>query len=1089
MGFINGADLGEHWPALAQQAFMAGTCRAGQSISEWCSQLQDQCCGVICPNAPFTGPGTIIVFTVGTFFNLLWCLTWKSEATYNLFFQLLGADAAAVGLAVRLATEKNRLTAFHVSWLPFMLCSIVPIAIATCTVEKEYLHNISYPARLALRRRLLAEMPPVEMGRRHSAPESAAERRQAEDDLALQKERRMWIDEVMKNKPLLPPFVAFFFLAHLIGWTILFIFAYFFHRNPFQANCLDKLPLRQYSIILGCLTAASLLLAYFFAYLLIRITTAARRREDAARKAQKEHKKMPKEKLTPDRDVLVYLADLLHLRRVREMVEPTGHGWSKEREMIRFVLCYGIFFIWAICFIALYISALKDFLLIGNNPFDYGQVAACVNIIVPVAIVARIGIEQYLGWHAEKEAKKGWRRPLTNASRPGRALPALRLNTTAKPNVHEFAGAKKLEADVQIKRVVARCLYCTSSRPNLSKSRRRVFPQDRCQGENSRKGVRMVELAAHARTQPASANDEEEKVVRGCSGAAPAQLSPSRKLFTAVQARNYVGGPGCLCQVIPITGPGTVFAAIFGSLMNLCMALNWRSETSYTLAVQLLAADGAVISLIDRYFEPKNRLSLFHFCWVPMTVLSCIPIVVGMSITRLRYVHGFTQLGEKGLPETTSHGGDGRPSSRHSAHSLRELAHGDQAAQAEVFEDPATRYGNLFLTKVALWITLAHLVFFSAAFALVYASVSGFAQEKCIDKHNLQGWRIRMAVFSTVFLVVGYLFWFALLRALDVKRRQKPSKKLPRVVDGLDIVVWLFCAHLHSPASYTPWVLASSRRKNLLRWGISLAVWLGWAVGYIWLYIQAGNEFLMQGSNPWPYEQISGAFSVLAPLCLAARAYFEARDGYDHEAIFAEDHRGTRVSHHDGHEEEVPTSSESERHEELVRGPSSHAASSASGSRRFSDGFMSGGLRASADTSFQRGSTTHHHRMSSSDGGVSPRTQPKRRGLIEETASMPDDDQYGDRSRDHDRHRRESLDDWRPEEHDEDQPGPSRSKHHDEHGSAVSSHRTDRRENRPSRSSSTSKSLRGHIGVAKEWLKRDQEGGVGEDDEVRGRSG
>uniref|UniRef100_A0A0K3CGZ8 Uncharacterized protein n=1 Tax=Rhodotorula toruloides TaxID=5286 RepID=A0A0K3CGZ8_RHOTO len=1032
MGLINGADLGEHWPALAQQAFMAGTCRAGQSISEWCSQAQDQCCGVICPNAPFTGPGTIIVFTVGTF--VMWCLTWKSEATYNLFFQLLGADAAAVGLAVRLATEKNRLTAFHVSWLPFMLCSIVPIAIATCTVEKEYLHNISYPARLALRRRLLEETPPVEAGRRHSAPESAAERRQAEDDLALQKERRLWIDEVMKNKPLLPPFVAFFFLAHLIGWTILFIFAYFFDRNPFQANCLDELPLRQYSIVLGCLTAASLLLAYFFAYLLIRITTAARRREDAARKAQKEHKKMPKEKLTPDRDVLVYLADLLHLRRVRAMVEPTGHGWSKEREIVRFVLCSGIFFIWAICFIALYISALKDFLLIGNNPFDYGQVAACVNIIVPVAIVARIGIEQYLGWHAEKEAKKGWRRPrLTRVSRPGRSFPAVRFNTAAKPSVHELVGAKKLEADVQIKRVVACCLYYTDSRPKLSKSRpqpaRRRLPKQ----------------------------DEEEKVVRGCSG---------------------------LCQVIPITGPGTVFAAIFGSLMNLCMALNWRSETSYTLAVQLLAADGAVISLIDRYFEPKNRLSLFHFCWVPMTMLSCIPIVVGMSITRLRYVHGFTQLGEKGLPETTSHAGDGRPSSRHSARSLRDLTHGNPAAPAEVFEDPATRYGNLFLTKVALWITVAHLVFFTAAFTLVYASVSGFAQENCIDKHNLHGWRIRMAVFSTVFLVIGYLFWFALLRALDVKRRKKPSKKLPRVVDGLDIVVWLFCAHLHSPASYTPWVLASSRRKNLLRWGISLTVWLGWAVGYIWLYIQAGNEFLMQGSN----QQISGAFSVLAPLCLAARAYFEARDGYDHETIFAEDHRATRVIHHDGHEE-VPTSSESERHEELVRGPSSQAASGTSGSRRFSDGFMSGPIRDFADTSFQRGSTTHHRRTSSPDGGLSPRTQPKRRGMIEETASIPGDDQSGDHSRDPDRHHRESFDDWRDEEHEEEQPGPSRSKHHDEHGSPRSSHKTDGGEDRPSRSSSTSKSLRGHIGVAKKWLKRDQQGRVGEDKEVRERNG
>jgi membrane protein DedA with SNARE-associated domain len=99
-------------------------------------------------------------------------------------------------------------------------------------------------------------------------------------------------------------FVAFFFLAHLIGWTILFICAYFFDRNPFQANCADELPLRQYSIILGSLTAASLLLAYFFAYLLIRITTAARKRENAERAAEKKHERL-REKLTPDRDVLV----------------------------------------------------------------------------------------------------------------------------------------------------------------------------------------------------------------------------------------------------------------------------------------------------------------------------------------------------------------------------------------------------------------------------------------------------------------------------------------------------------------------------------------------------------------------------------------------------------------------------------------------------------------------------------------------------------------------------------------------------------------------------------------------------------------
>ncbi|BGP22680.1 hypothetical protein JCM10295v2_001571 [Rhodotorula toruloides] len=527
-----------------------------------------------------------------------------------------------------------------------------------------------------------------------------------------------------------------------------------------------------------------------------------------------------------------------------------------------------------------------------------------------------------------------------------------------------------------------------------------------------------------------------------------------------------------LCQVIPITGPGTVFAAIFGSLMNLCMALNWRSETSYTLAVQLLAVDGAVISLIDRYFEPENRLSLFHFCWVPMTVLSCIPIVVGMSITRLRYVHGLTQLGEKSLPQTPSHSSDGRPSSRHSARSLRGQTGGHDTARAEVFEDPATRYGNRFLTKVALYTSLFHLLFFTVAFTLVYASVSGFAQENCNDKYNLQGWRIRMAVFSTVFLVVGYLFWFTLLRALNAKRRQKPSKKLPRVVDGLDIVVWLFCAHLHSPASYTPWVLASSRRKNLLRWGIALTVWLGWAAGYIWLYIQAGNEFLMQSSNPWPYEQIAAAFSVLAPLCLAARAYFEARDGYDHEHIFAEDHRGTRLGHHD-HQGDAPTSSESERHDEPVRRPSSHARSGgASGSRRFSSVYTSGATGGFHDTSTTRGERTHHHRTSSAESGGSPRTRTGRHRLLDDADSHSDDG-----------HHREALDDLRRQDYDE-QAGPSRSKRYNERSSSGS-RKTDSGDNRPSRPSSTSESLRGHIGIAKQWVQRDRQGRFGDDEEER----
>jgi hypothetical protein len=75
-----------------------------------------------------------------------------------------------------------------------------------------------------------------------------------------------------------------------------------------------------------------------------------------------------------------------------------------------------------------------------------------------------------------------------------------------------------------------------------------------------------------------------------------------------------------------------------------------------------------------------------------------------------------TQLGEKGLPEPPSHGSEGRPSSRSSARK--------REAEFEAFEDPVTRYGNRFLTQVALWTTLGHLIFFTGAFTLVYGTCS-----------------------------------------------------------------------------------------------------------------------------------------------------------------------------------------------------------------------------------------------------------------------------------------------------------------------------------------------------------------------------
>lgn len=103
---------------------------------------------------------------------------------------------------------------------------------------------------------------------------------------------------------------------------------------------------------------------------------------------------------------------------------------------------------------------------------------------------------------------------------------------------------------------------------------------------------------------------------------------------------------------------------------------------------QLLSADGPIVGLVDRFFEPKNRLTLvsaypplrrlhicnekrwssapgaserlcsgreweyhpptvlltrvlqlqFHYCFVPLTVVSSVPIIVACCIARLPYL-------------------------------------------------------------------------------------------------------------------------------------------------------------------------------------------------------------------------------------------------------------------------------------------------------------------------------------------------------------------------------------------------------------------------------------------------------------------
>ncbi|TNY23672.1 hypothetical protein DMC30DRAFT_296496 [Rhodotorula diobovata] len=133
------------------------------------------------------------------------------------------------------------------------------------------------------------------------------------------------------------------------------------------------------------------------------------------------------------------------------------------------------------------------------------------------------------------------------------------------------------------------------------------------------------------------------------------------------------------------------------------------------------------------------------------------------------------------------------------------------------------------------------------------------SQASCIEVYGLNQWRVGMASFAGVMLLIALVFWLCLWRAMDKQFRER--RKLQ---DGLETFVATFCAVFHL-ASLKNWVMppgdyyTAKSRKNGLRWGLSIAVYLLWAVPYAVLYVKAGNEFILPGLNPWPYEQVAGA--------------------------------------------------------------------------------------------------------------------------------------------------------------------------------------------------------------------------------------
>ncbi|GAA6061675.1 hypothetical protein JCM10212_000858 [Sporobolomyces blumeae] len=376
-------------------------------------------------------------------------------------------------------------------------------------------------------------------------------------------------------------------------------------------------------------------------------------------------------------------------------------------------------------------------------------------------------------------------------------------------------------------------------------------------------------------------------------------------LFHAIEAScsslthfEYCASPptDSTCNVVPISGPGTVFAFVVGSFLNLMFALIFRPEAPYNLFLQLLSVDGALISLVDRYWESTNRLDLFSYCFVPLSICSCIPVAVAICLCRLDDLHvlspaaaiqlrkdskkasGPLELTDQILnhrgsdpvphnPAVHEHaiGKRGRTLLGRTKDKGKGPARDDVQAHSTHPDDAASLSSSVFRNKLPhrtlpgmlIWFFFGHLVAYTLVFAMVYATVSKPSQENCVDEFGLTRWRIAMGSFAAVFLVVGWFFWWILWRNVKHAHSRKKTSH-----SGVLALANLFGTKAYNYVNKTsfkkPGVKGSGvKNEKILRVAICMFFYLLWAIPYLTIYFMALRQFLMLGPNPWPFEQVA----------------------------------------------------------------------------------------------------------------------------------------------------------------------------------------------------------------------------------------
>ena len=182
------------------------------------------------------------------------------------------------------------------------------------------------------------------------------------------------------------------FGVHIIVWAFLLIMSLTVGAtDAFQRNCSSDLPIAYWSRVVGIVAmahwAVMVLLWFLFLASLIKWSVKPKTK-NKTEDEKKRYQRDPLEMYVRARAFelalhalmlpMYSLARLTHWPWLMDVVHPIKEGWSLKREIVRWSISSFFYFVWFSAYVSLYILALQRFVMVGDNPFDYGQVAACV---------------------------------------------------------------------------------------------------------------------------------------------------------------------------------------------------------------------------------------------------------------------------------------------------------------------------------------------------------------------------------------------------------------------------------------------------------------------------------------------------------------------------------------------------------------------------------------------------------------------------------------------------------------------------------------------------------------------------------------